>query len=139
MNTVREDGVYVFEAGGQIVKLTEEDMLIEQTQREGYMAETSGDVGVVIETTLTDELIEEGFVREIISKVQTMRKEAGFEVMDHIRLGMTGNEKLAGVMERNGAMIGKEVLADAVEETLSGYEKEWNINGETASFSVEKL
>lgn len=139
VNTVRADGVYTFDVSGETVKLLEEDMLIEPTHKEGYVVETSGDVGIILETTLTDELIEEGFVREMISKIQTMRKEAGFEVMDHIRLAVTGNDKLAGVIERNGAEISKEVLADAIESTLAGYEKQWNINGEKATFSVEKI
>lgn len=139
VNTVRADGVYTFDVSGETIKLLEEDMLIEPTHKEGYVVETSGDVGVILETTLTDELIEEGFVREMISKIQTMRKEAGFEVMDHIRLAVTGNDKLAGVIERNGAEISKEVLADAIESTLAGYEKQWNINGEKATFSVEKI
>ena len=139
VNKVRADGVYTFNADGTAIELTEEDMLIDPTHKEGYVVETSGEVGVILETTLSDELIEEGFVREMISKIQTMRKEAGFEVMDHIRLAVTGNEKLAGIVERNAEEIGGEVLADKMETTLSGYEKEWNINGETATFSVEKL
>ena len=139
VNKVRADGVYTFNADGTAIELTEEDMLIDPTHKEGYVVETSGEVGVILETTLSDELIEEGFVREMISKIQTMRKEAGFEVMDHIRLAVTGNEKLAGIVERNAEEIGGEVLADKMETTLSGYEKEWNINGETAKFSVEKL
>lgn len=139
VNTVRADGVYKFDANGQAVELTEEDMLIEPTHKEGFMVETSGSASVILETTLSDELIEEGFVREMISKIQTMRKEAGFEVMDHIRLAVTGNDKLCDIVKSNSEEIGGEVLADAIENTLSGYEKEWNINGEKGTFSVEKL
>ena len=139
VNTVRADGVYKFDANGETVELTEEDMLIEPTHKEGYVVETTGQSSVILETTLSDKLIEEGFVREMISKIQTMRKEAGFEVVDHIRLAVTGNERLAKIVERNAEEIGGEVLADAIETTLSGYEKEWNINGEKATFSVEKL
>jgi len=139
VNTVRADGVYKFDANGEAVELLEEDMLIEPTHKTGFMVESSGEVSVILQTTLSDELIEEGFVREIISKIQTMRKEAGFEVVDHIRLAVTGNEKLNGIVERNADEIGKEVLADDIGTTLKGYEKEWNINGETAVFSVEKV
>ena len=139
VNTVRADGVYSFDVDGQTVMLTEEDMLIEPVQREGYVVETEGSAGVILETALTDELIEEGFVRELISKIQTMRKEAGFEVMDHIRFALTGNECLSGIVARNADEIKSEVLADEIGETLSGYEKEWDINGEKALLSVQKL
>ncbi len=139
VNTVRQDGVYTFDVGDETVKLLEEDMLIEPTQKEGYMVESAGEVSVILDTTLTDELIEEGFVRELISKVQTMRKEAGFEVMDHIRLAVTGNETLSGVVQRNADTIRGEVLADDIADTLAGYEKQWEINGEKATLSVEKI
>jgi isoleucyl-tRNA synthetase len=98
-----------------------------------------GATGVILETALTEELIEEGFVRELISKTQTMRKEAGFEVMDHIRFALTGNERLCGIVARNRDEIASEVLADEIAETLAGYEKEWDINGEKALLSVQKL
>ena len=139
VNTVRSEGAYSFEAEGQNVILAEEDMLIEPVQRAGYVVETDGPAGVILETTLTDELIEEGFVRELISKIQTMRKEAGFEVMDHIRFALTGNERLSGILARNRDEIGSEVLADEIAETLAGYEKEWDINSEKALMSVKKL
>jgi len=139
VNTVRSEGVYSFDVDGQTVTLTEEDMLIEPVQRGGYVVETEGSAGVILETTLTEALIEEGFVRELISKIQTMRKEAGFEVMDHIRFALTGNERLSGIVARNADEIGEEVLADEITETLSGYEKEWDINGEKALLSVKKL
>lgn len=135
---VKDGGSYTFEAGGQTVSLTEEDMLIEPAQKEGFVAESEGALSVILETALTQELIEEGFVREMISKIQTMRKEAGFEVMDHIRLAVTGSERLSGVLARNADEIKAEVLADEIGDTLSGYEKDWDINGEKARFSVEK-
>ena len=119
--------------------LAEEDMLIEPMRKEGFVVESEGSVSAILETTLTEELIEEGFVRELISKIQTMRKEAGFEVMDHIRFALTGNDKLSSVVSRNADEIGSEVLADEITDTLSGYEKEWDINGEKAIMSVKKL
>ncbi len=139
VNTVRSEGVYSFEADGQPVTLTEEDMLIEPVQRGGYVVETEGSAGVILETTLTEALIEEGFVRELISKIQTMRKEAGFEVMDHIRFALAGNARLSAIISRNADEIKAEVLADEIGDTLSGYEKEWDINGEPAALSVQKL
>jgi isoleucyl-tRNA synthetase len=139
VNTLKEQGVYKFSVDGGMVELAEEDMLIEPTHREGYVVDSYGGVGVILETTLTDELIEEGFVREMISKIQTMRKEAGFEVMDHICLAVTGNEKLKAVVGRNAEEIKREVLADDIGDVLSGYQKEWDINGETAVLSVKKI
>ena len=139
VGTVRSEGAYSFEAEGQNVILAEEDMLIEPVQRAGYVVETDGPAGVILETTLTDDLIEEGFVRELVSKIQTMRKEAGFEVMDHIRFALTGNERLCGIVARNADEIATDVLADEIAETLAGYEKEWDINGEKALLSVKKL
>ncbi len=139
VNAVRGGGTYSFGANGTEVVLTEEDLLIEPKQKEGFVVESDGGVSAILETTLTDALIEEGYVRELISKIQTMRKEAGFEVMDHIRFALTDNDKLAGVVSRNAGEIGSEVLADEIADTLSGYEKEWDINGEKAMMSVKKL
>jgi isoleucyl-tRNA synthetase len=139
VNAVRGGGTYSFTVDGTEVALTEEDLLIEPKQKEGFVMETEGGVSVILETTLTDELIEEGFVRELISKIQTMRKEAGFEVMDHIRFALADNDKLKGVVERNADEIKCEVLADEIGDTLSGYQKEWDINGEKAVLSVQKL
>lgn len=139
VNTVRANGKYTFDKGGETIELTEEDMLIEPTNKVGFVVESYGGISVILETTLTDELIEEGFVREMISKIQTMRKEAGFEVMDHIRFAITENQRLSGVLERNATEIGREVLADEIADTLSGYEKQWDINGEKATFSVQKI
>ncbi len=139
VDALKAEGIYRFTENDEMVELAEEDMIIEPTNREGYAVESYGGVGVILETTLTDELIEEGFVREMISKIQTMRKEAGFEVTDHISLALSGNEKLAGILERNADEISSEVLADEIADSLSGYQKEWDINGEKASFSVQKV
>ena len=120
--------------------LTEEELLISTKQVEGFTAEQDRGVTVVLDTNLTDELLEEGFVREIISKVQTMRKEADFEVTDHIRVTYDGSDKVKEVMDANRALIAGEVLADALEQgEARGYTKEWKINGEEAVFGVEKI
>ena len=129
----------VFDFNGEKVELSTEDLLIEMTQQEGYVSENNNDITVVMDTNLTDELIEEGFVREIVSKIQTMRKEAGFEVMDKIVISVKDNEKVKSVISDNEDTIKSEVLAVAVEyDAVNGYEKEWNINGEKVTLSVEK-
>ncbi|AUS96188.1 isoleucine--tRNA ligase [Clostridium thermosuccinogenes] len=129
-----------FEVDGTAIELAKDDVLIETAQKEGYVSETDRDVTVILDTNLTPELVEEGFVREIISKVQTMRKEAGFEVMDHIKLYYNGNEKIAEIMRNNMATICDEVLADSAEEgSAEGYGKEWNINGEKVFMVVVKV
>ena len=111
----------------------------EKRPLQSYVSEADGDVTVVLDTNLSDELLEEGFVREVISKIQTMRKEAGFEVMDKIVVNVANNDKVKDVVERNIDEIKSEVLADNVEfDTIKGYEKEWNINGEKVTLSVEK-
>ena len=139
VSTVRGGAAYEFEVDGSKVSLQEEDVLVEPAQREGFVAETSGDFAVIIDTTLTPELIEEGNVREIISKVQTMRKEAGFEVTDKIELYAKGNDKITAVMENNEDRILSEVLAQGVQYGVAeGYEKEWNINGEKVTLGVKK-
>ena len=121
------------------VRLTREDLLIEMTKKEGF--ESLGDKGitVVIDKNLTPELIEEGNVREIISKIQTMRKDSGFEVMDRIRVAFSGNESVLAVAMRNSAEIAEETLADSVSEGTLKFSKEWNINGEKVVVSVEKV
>lgn len=109
------------------------------TQMEGYVTEGDHTVTVVLDTNLTPELLEEGFVREIISKLQTMRKEAGFEVMDQIAVSYTADEKAAVIFTRNTDTICTEVLAVSLEQDqLSGYSKDWNINGEKVTLSVER-
>ena len=110
------------------------------TQMEGYVTEGDNEVTVVLDTNLTPELLEEGFERELISKIQTMRKEAGFEVMDKIAVSYQADDKIRQIFEKYGDEIGKEVLAEKVTAgALSGYEKEWNINGEKVVLAVEKL
>jgi len=134
------NGVLKLDVDGNEVLLTEEDLLIDAAQAEGYVSENSGEITVVIDTNLTPELIEEGFVRELISKIQTMRKEAGFEVMDQIRVSLTGNEKIAGVMQRSQKEILSETMAVEAEYSAAiGYSKEWRINGEPATIGVEKI
>jgi isoleucyl-tRNA synthetase len=125
---------------GTTVELGEEDVLIESSHKEGFVVESNRDVTVVLDTNLTPELIEEGFVRELISKIQTMRKEADFEVQDHIRVYFRNNDKIAGIMNRNKDGIASEVLADEMTEGEGpGYSKEWNINGELVRITVEKI
>jgi len=124
---------------GNKIELSESDVLVEVTQKEGYVSVSEKDITVVLDTNLTPELIEEGFVREIISKVQTMRKEANFEVQDRIKLYHAGNERIAGIINRNKDIISEEVLADEIiEGTVEGYSKEWNINGEKVMMTVIK-
>lgn len=122
------------------IALTEEDLLITVSQAEGYVTEADNEVTVVLDTSLTPELIEEGFVRELISKIQTMRKEAGFEVMDKIRVSYEAQEKIQGIFKRFGTQLQGEVLAEQLTAgTLTGYQKEWNINGEQVTLAVEKI
>ena len=140
MDTLNEKGALTFDFDGSEVVLTKEDLLIDTAQMEGYVSEGDNTVTVVLDTNLTPELIEEGFVRELISKIQTMRKEAGFEVMDHILVTSEGNEKIAGIFGAHGEEIKSEVLAEGI--TLgkaAGYTKEWNINGENVTLGVEKV
>ncbi|MCD8075231.1 MAG: isoleucine--tRNA ligase [Lachnospiraceae bacterium] len=140
MNELKTNGVLKLDIDGNEVLLKEEDLLIDAAQAEGYVSENSGEITVVIDTNLTPELIEEGFVRELISKIQTMRKEAGFEVMDQIRVSVTGNDTIAGVMQRSEAQILSETMAvEAEYGTAIGYSKEWSINGEMATLGVEKI
>ena len=107
-------------------------------QKEGFAVETEGEIAVILDETLTPELIVEGNIREIISKVQTMRKEAGFEVTDHIRLAVSEGE-VAAILRENESQVAEETLADEVAYgALSGYGKQWDINGMSAVFSVEK-
>ena len=138
MDELKANGAIKLEIDGQEVILTEEDLLIETAQVEGYISQTEGEVTVVLDTNLTPELIEEGFVRELISKIQTMRKEAGFEVTDRINIYATGNQKIEEIFKKFEDKIKEEVLADSIifGET-NGYVKEWNINGETVTMGVE--
>ena len=124
---------------GSEMCIRDRDLLITMTQAEGFVTEGDNNVTVVMDTRLTPELIEEGFVRELISKIQTMRKEAGFEVMDHIAVSYTADEKVTGIFNKYGEKIQTEVLANAITAgTLAGYQKEWSINGEKVTLAVEK-
>jgi isoleucyl-tRNA synthetase len=134
------NGKIVFDVNGEAVELAEEDLLIQMIKMEGYVTEQDKGVTVVLDTNLTEELIEEGFVREIISKIQTMRKEAGFEVTDKIKVFAQDNTKIAEIMEKNGQMIKNDVLCEQIEVGMAeGYTKEWNINGEDVILGVQKL
>ena len=122
------------------IELTEDDLLITMTQKEGYVTDGDNNVTVVLNTNLTDALREEGMVREIISKLQTMRKEAGFEVMDHIAIAYRGNEKIGAICAAHGEEITAETMADSIAEgSVDGYSKEWDINGEKVTLSVARL
>ena len=137
---VKNGGVYSFDVNGSTIELSEADLLIEPVEREGYAVQADGGLAVIIDTALTPELIDEGRVREIISKVQTMRKEAGFEVTDHIRLTIDGTDVIRALAEKYKAEIAPDVLADELIVTApAGYTKEWDINGEQAVLGVEKL
>jgi len=140
MDKFSKGEMVTFEIEGTTVELAESDVLIETSQKEGFVSEAERDTVVVLDTNLTPELIEEGFVREIISKIQTMRKEAGFEVQDHIKIYFANNARIAEIIERNKAVIGEETLADEISEGNNGsYNKEWNINGEKVNLGVEKI
>ncbi|MCD8037814.1 MAG: class I tRNA ligase family protein, partial [Lachnospiraceae bacterium] len=136
MDELKANGLLAFDIDGVEVKLAEEDLLIDISQKEGYVTEADNTVTVVLDTNLTDELIEEGFVYEVISKVQTMRKESGFEVMDHITVYISGNDRIAGVVRKHADAIGEKVLADGFKFEECSAAKPWNINGEQALIGV---
>ena len=140
MAELNEKGTLTIQVDGQDEALEKDDLLIEAAQMEGYVSDSDHGITVVLDTNLTPELLEEGFVREIISKVQTMRKDADFEVMDHIRVSMQDNDKVQKVIQDNEAQIKSEVLADEVSyDGAKGSVKEWSINGEKVTLGVEKL
>ncbi len=140
MDELNASGALKLDVGGQEITLFREDLLIESAQAEGYVSENDNGITVVLDTNLSEELLEEGFVREIISKIQTMRKEAGFEVMDKIAVTYEGTKKAGEVFAGNAAGIGGETLAVSVEEkTPAGYVKEWKINGEKVTLGVERI
>ena len=140
MDELKANGALKLDINGNEVVLTEEDLLIETAQMEGYVSEQNNDLTVVLDTNLTPQLVEEGFVRELISKIQTMRKEAGFEVMDKIRIFASGNETIGQILDKFREQIQNEVLAQSIElNMVQGYQKEWNINGEKVVLGVEKL
>ena len=140
MDELNADGKLSFDVNGVTVELTKDDLLIDTAQKEGYVTQEDNRMTVVLDTNLTEELIEEGFVYEIISKIQTMRKDAGFEVMDHIRVSLNGNVKLSALAEKNKEAICSKVLADELTEGLDfSCEKEWNVNGEKIVIAVERV
>ncbi len=140
MDELNEKGAICFTAGDATVELTRDDLLIDIAQKEGYVAEADNEMTVVLDTNLTSELLEEGYLYEIISKIQTMRKDSGFEVMDHILVSLNGNEKLSDIVARNYEMIATKVLADTIaKDQMYENAKEWNINGENVTICVQKV
>ena len=132
-------GMLEFTVDGMPVELSEEDLLIEMVKQEGFVTEADSEFTVVLDTNLTEELLEEGFVREIISKVQSMRKEAGFEVMDKITIFYEANEKVNELISKNESTVMNDVLATGiVSGEAAGFTKEWNINGEKVTLGVKK-
>ena len=138
MDELKANGFIAFDVDGVEVKLAEEDLLIDITKKEGYVTEADNVATVVLDTNLTEELLEEGFVYEVISKIQTMRKDSDFEVMDHIKVYISGNDKIAGIVQKNEQAIGEKVLADEFIYAEGGIAKEWNVNGENVTIGVEK-
>ena len=139
MAQLKASGELKLDINGSEVVLSEGDLLIDTAQMEGYVTESDNDIAVVLDTNLTPELVEEGFVREIVSKIQTMRKEAGFEVTDKIRVYVKDNKTIQNIMETHAGEIRSEVLAEEiVSDQLCGYEKEWNINSQKVTLAVEK-
>lgn len=140
MDELNEKGALSLTDGGEEITLTKEDLLIETAQVEGYISESGNNLTVVLDTNLSDELIEEGFVREVISKIQTMRKEAGFEVMDKILVYVSGNNRISDVLRNNRTEFTREVLAnEIIFDTIDGYSKDWNVNGEDVTLAVQKV
>ena len=140
MDELNADGALKFDVDGVAVELTKDDLLIDMAQKEGYVSQEDNRMTVVLDTNLTPELVEEGFVYEIISKIQTMRKESGFEVTDHIRVSINGNDKLSEIAQKNKEAISGKVLADELTSGAEyGVSKEWNINGENAVTAVERV
>ena len=140
MAELKSTGELKLDIDGQEIVLLEEDLLIDMAQMEGYVSECDNTITVVLDTNLTPELIEEGFVRELVSKIQTMRKEAGVEVMDKIRVYAKDNDKIVSIMKNHGDEIKSEVLAEEiVTGETKGYEKEWNINSEKVTMAVERI
>ena len=140
MAELNEKGNLTITVDGNEEALEKDDLLIEAARMEGYISDSDHGITVVLDTNLTPELLEEGFVREVISKVQTMRKDAGFEVMDHIRVSMQDNDKVKEIVQKNEAQIKSEVMADEITyDKAAGFTKEWSINGEKVTLGVEKL
>ena len=140
MDELNENGKLSFEVNGVTVELTKDDLLIDMTQKEGYVTQEDSLMTVVLDTNLSEELVEEGFVYELISKIQTMRKDAGFEVMDHIKVSINGNERLAKIASDNHDTIAGKVLAEEIlTDTELATGKDWNVNGEDVRICVEKI
>ena len=140
MDELKAQGAIKFMVGDVEISLAEEDLLIDMSQKEGFVSEADYGITVVLDTNLTEELIEEGYVFEVISKIQTMRKDSGFEVMDHIKVSLLGNEKIGQVTLKNKDSIATKVLADALDlEGNYTVSKEWNINGEDVTITIEKV
>ena len=140
MDELEANGAITFEVNGEKIVLTNEDLLIEMTKKDGFESLSDHGVTVVIDKNLTPELIEEGNVREIISKIQTMRKDSGFEVMDNIRISLSGNSEVEAIATRNSEEIKSETLGiELTVGTNLKHSKEWNINGENVTISVEKV
>ena len=139
MDILKEKGALTFDVDGTEVSLAQEDLLIDMKQKEGYVTEADNTVTVILDTNLTEELIEEGFMYEVISKVQTMRKDSGFEVMDHIKVYISGNDRVADVVKKNENAISVKVLADEIVYGAScDGAKNWNVNGEDVTIGVQK-
>ena len=140
MAELKSNGSLDFDFDGEKVSLTNEDLLIDTVKSENYISEGNNKVTIVLDINLTKELLDEGFLRELISKVQTMRKEAGFEVVDHIELFLKDNAKLIDIVKVNEAELMSEVLCDKITYgNIKGYEKEWNLNGENVVVGVKKI
>lgn len=140
MDELKANGKLSFDVNGVAVELAQDDLLISMAQKEGYVSQEDNQMTVVLDTNLTQELVEEGFVYEIISKIQTMRKDAGFEVMDHIRVSLSGNERIFAIAESNREAICGKVLAEELRaDAAYAVSKEWNVNGENVTISLEKV
>ncbi|MDE6634974.1 MAG: isoleucine--tRNA ligase, partial [Lachnospiraceae bacterium] len=140
MSELNKNGRVTITLDGVQEVIDREDLLIEALQTEGYVSDSNNGMTVVLDTNLSEELIEEGFVREIISKIQNMRKDAGFEVMDHINVYQDGNDRIKDIIARNEELIKKEVLAEKViMGEIKGVDKAWTINGEECTIAVEKI
>ena len=143
MEDLKNKGFIQLNIEGEEIKLTEDELLIEMSKLEGFVSETEKDITIVIDTTLTESLIEEGFIREIISKIQTMRKEAEFNVLDRIEICYTGNEKISNIITKNSIQIKEEVLANDISKAEdkiepSFFTKSFDINGEDLTLYIKK-
>ena len=140
MDELNAKGQISFDVDGTTVELTKDDLLIEMTQKEGYVSQEDNTLIIVLDTNLTEELIEEGYAAELVSKIQTMRKDSDFNVTDHIRVSLNGNGKLFDIAKRNSESICGKVLADELtSDKTFAVTKDWDINGEKVTISVETL